>query len=107
MVKETSTIKERVVNAIFDAIDEVNELLPKDGPIAKNLRVELLGESSELDSLSVVNFIVSSEQKIEEQFGVVISLTDENAIYTEHSPFNSIGSLVDFVEILVEGHQNS
>ena len=102
MVKEVSATRERVAETIFQALSEVNQLLPKGQQINLDLEVELIGTSSSLDSLGLVNLIVASEHRIEDEFGVEISLLDERAMSDDDSPFKTISSLVDYVLLRLE-----
>lgn len=106
MVKKAGITKERVVEAVFKAVDEVNQLVPKEQRIDKDLQVELVGTSGKLDSLGLVNLIVGSEQKIEEEFGIAISLADAIVMSQNHGPFKTVGSLADYVLRLLEECQS-
>jgi D-alanine--poly(phosphoribitol) ligase subunit 2 len=44
-----------------------------------------------------VNFIVSLEQGIADEFGLAVTLADEKAFSRETSPFRTVGSLADYV----------
>ena len=95
-MNKANITREAVAEAIFHALGEVNQLLPKKQQIRQDLDTELLGMSSNLDSLGLVNLVVASEHKIEDVFGVEISLLDEGAMLAQHSPFKTIGSMVDY-----------
>jgi acyl carrier protein len=95
------TTQERIIQAVFDAVDEVNGQLPAERRVPKSLDAVLYGGPGGLDSLGLVNIIVAVEERIEE-FGGPIALADEKAMSQKHSPFATIGSLVDYVSKLVE-----
>ena len=60
---------DKVIQALFKAMDDVNQLLPKKEQLEKSEETVLSGESGKLDSLGLVNLIVAAERKIEEDFG--------------------------------------
>jgi acyl carrier protein len=91
------TTEERVVKAIFSAIDEVNQQLPREQRLEKSTHTVLLDESGKLDSLGLVNLIVSTEQNIEEEFGIAISLVDEEALSQENGPFRNVSTLLCYI----------
>lgn len=91
-----------VVQAIYDAIDEVNQQLPGKQRIEKSTDTVLFGRSGKLDSLGLVNLIVSVEERVEEEFGIAITIADERAMSQENSPFKSVGALADYISLLLE-----
>ncbi len=86
---------------IFDTIDEMNldlELLEK---IEKKEDTVIFGIESALDSIGLVNFITIIEQKIEEETGRFITIADERAMSMKHSPFKTVGTLKEYIELLI------
>ena len=69
---DSKEIHTQVVNLIYESLDELNEELD-DIKIEKTENTVLLGEKSGLDSLNLVNLIVGTEQRVEDQFGFAIS----------------------------------
>ncbi|MCL6441833.1 MAG: acyl carrier protein [Thermoleophilum sp.] len=61
----------------------------------------LFGKGALLDSLSLVTLVVDLEQRLEEQFGLTLTLADDRAMSQRHSPFRSVGTLVDYLEQLI------
>ncbi len=92
---------QRVVEAIFDAIDDLNGLLPKEQRLEKSLGTVLYGSSGRLDSLAFVNLVVAVEQKIQQEFGHAISLTDGESISPENMPIGTIEALANYVALLL------
>ena len=95
--------KDKISEVIFDAIDELNEQLPEEQRLEKNLDTILIGEDGKIDSLGLVNLIVLIEQKIEEDFGIYISLADESDTSREGNPFDNIKNLQLHIFFLLEG----
>ena len=79
-----------------------NDSLPKNKKIAKSTEAVLFGESSQLDSLGLVNLIVSTEEKLEEEFGVYVTLADEKAMSQKNSPFRTVTSLAQYISLILE-----
>lgn len=96
----------RVVRALLDTIDELNKQLPKQARLDRSLDAGLTGSSGKLDSLGLINFIVIAEQKIEEEFGRRISLTDETIASRSPQVFSTIRTLSDYLSRILEEAQN-
>lgn len=92
---------EKVLQAIFDAMDEVNEQRPEDQRLEKSADTVLFGESGMLDSLGLVNLIVGVEQRLEEDFGASVTLADEKAMSLKNSPFRSVKTLAEYAATLL------
>ena len=56
-----------------------------------------------LDSLGLVELLVDVEQRLEEEYGVSITINDDRAVSQKKSPFRTIGSLVDYILSSFEG----
>ena len=99
--------KEQIAQLIFNAIDEVNQLLPEQERLVKSIDTVLFGNKGKLDSLGLVSLIVAIEQKIEEALEIPITLADERAMSQKQSPFRTIGTLADYIDTLLKEIQNS
>jgi acyl carrier protein len=82
--------REKVLAAIYDAVEEVNDLLPPESVLAKDAKEVLMGKGRKLDSLQLVQLIVA------------VTLADERAMSQNSSPFRTIGTLADYATSLVE-----
>lgn len=67
-----------------------------------SLESVLLGENAVIDSLSLVNLIVDLEEEINDRTGVLISLTDDEAVFAEPSPYSSVKNLALYVTHLLK-----
>jgi acetyltransferase-like isoleucine patch superfamily enzyme/acyl carrier protein len=105
-----ATIVERATHALFCAIDEVNQQLPTDKRLDKSERTVIFdgpgGKGGGLDSLGLLNLIVTAEQKIEEEFGCSINIADDGAMSQKNSPFKNLGTLARYVSSIVESKVN-
>ena len=95
------TRDQKIVEAIFRAVDEVNEYLPKQQMIEKSLQTVLIDESTQLDSLALVSLIVAIEQTIEDECAVAINLADGDLLSKEDNPLKNIEKLADYISFLV------
>ena len=98
------TADQQVVDAINSAVDDLNEVLEPEEQLAKSADVALIGQDAQLDSLGLVNLIVLVEEKIQQQFGVGITLVDERAMSQSKSPFRTLGTLAEFVQDQLADH---
>ncbi len=86
---------------IFDTIDEMNLDLELSEKIEKKEDTVIFGIESALDSIGLVNFITIIEQKIEEETGRFITIADERAMSMKDSPFKTVGTLKEYIELLI------
>ena len=97
---------EKILNLIYVTLDEYNEQLSDELQLEKSSDTELFGQGSSLDSLGLINLIVAVEQNIEDKFDVTITLADERAMSQETSPFRTVGTLTDYIEMLLDEKLN-
>lgn len=96
---------ERIREAIYRAVDEINEQLPKGHQLEKSPETILFGNGGQLDSLGLVSFIVEVEQKIEEELSISITLADERAMSQKNSPFMTLQTLTEYVSLLIKENE--
>ncbi|MDA0910439.1 MAG: hypothetical protein O2809_02610 [Proteobacteria bacterium] len=77
--------------------------IPFDTPLEDE--TPLFGMGGILDSLALVTLVVTVEEMIEGQLGVSITIVSEKAMSAHRSPFATIGSLVEFIDSLVQEKQ--
>jgi len=92
---------EKIIAAVYRAVDWVNDELPPDRQLIKAPETPLLGAQSVLDSIHLVSLIVTTEREIEEAFAVALTLADERALSMKESPFRSIQSLADYIALRI------
>ena len=93
---------EKVKALVYNAIDEVNELLESEQQITKSDETVLFGEEGVLDSLGLVKLIVAVEGKVQEEFDVPVTLANEKAMSMKNNPFQTVGALTAFTTSLLE-----
>ena len=88
-----------VSRAVLEAIAEFNQAEGTSVPVAAD--TVLMGEGGALDSLGLVRLVMAVEQKLEDAFGVPVSLTDEKAMSQRNSPFRSVAALTEYAASLL------
>lgn len=97
-----------ILELIYRAIDEVNSDRRPEDRLSRTEDAAILGRDSKLDSLGLVNFIVSLEQAINDEMNVELTLADERAMMMESSPFRTVRTLATFIETLMtEAHRTN
>jgi hypothetical protein len=89
--------EEIVRNAVFQAIDCVNRLLPKRRHLIKSEETVLFGEQSGLDSMNLINFLVAFEDSLEEHTGHSLSLTTDPILLQDGKPLANVKTLIHYV----------
>ncbi len=87
---------------IREAIEDFNAQAPGASPISLEPGTVLFGEGGVLDSISLVNLIVTLEAFVEDNLGAVVVLADERAMSRRHSPFRTIETLASYLRELLE-----
>jgi len=95
-------LKARVLQAVLATIDDVNEFLPSERRLERSATTQLFGERGALDSLGLVNFLVSLEGRLADEFGQPVSLVDDRALSQRASPFRTVHSLAEYATRLIE-----
>ena len=93
---------EKIIQAIFYVIDEINEQLPNNQQLEPSIDTVLFGKNGKLDSLGLVRLVVALEQNIEDEFDISITIADERAMSQKHNPFRTIGALATYIDILLK-----
>lgn len=94
---------ERVTKVVYDVLAQLNgELFGGEEKLAASLDTVLFGAGAALDSMGLVNLIVMTEQRVEEEFGAVVSLADERAMSQQHSPFRDVRTFIGHIERVLQ-----
>lgn len=62
----------------------------------------IMGPDSPFDSVDLVTFIVALEQILEDDWDISVILADDRAMSQTESPFKSIGSISNYIELLIK-----
>ena len=95
--------KKDIITIIIDELSSIIDL--ENDEI--NFDTTIYGNDSRLDSLGLVNLLVTIEQNIEDEFDASLTLADERAMSQKHSPFRTIGTLADYIDMLLKENQIS
>lgn len=98
--------EERIIKAIYGAIDSINRTLPSDSRINKTTQSILIGEASGLDSLTIPMLIVAIEDKVKEEFGRPLVLTNLITVPYENNPLRNVSELVNYISPLLGDRNN-
>lgn len=93
---------DKILGIIYEAIDEINEQQPDVPKLEKAPETVLFGKGGLLDSIGLVNLVTDIEERIEDEFNVMVTLADEKAVSQKRSPFQSVDTLADYIIRLVE-----
>ena len=96
-----------VQDLIIESVKEINEQLPQEQQLGLSSKTPLIGSNGKLDSLGLINLLLVIEQKIEDEFDVSITISEEKAMSQKRSPFRTIGTLADYINMLLNEIQNS
>jgi acyl carrier protein len=95
-------MEERILKAVYSAIDELNAQLPPGVSVEKSPDAPLYGASGKLESLDFVTLVMEVEEKIKAEFGVDITIADEHLLSKEQSPFSSVRTLIEYLKEVLE-----
>ena len=94
---EKKDLPKLILDSIYDTIDEINLQDDQEQKLEKSHSTILLGKGSKLDSLGLVNFIVSLEENLEDNLDLELTLADQRAMNQDSSPFSSVKSLSEYI----------
>ena len=92
-------MREKIDLVLFEIVDIINKQLKAKNRLEKSLNTPLIGKNSKLDSLGIVNLIITTEIKIEEAFNISITLTEDmEFMFSQNGPLRTLGTLADFID---------
>jgi acyl carrier protein len=94
-------MNDKITQTLFTVIDELNQLRPREEHLTKDLQTPLAGDFGRLDSAGLINLIVLTEQKIAQELGRPILLTDDRTMSQINVVFRTLGSLADYIHLLL------
>jgi D-alanine--poly(phosphoribitol) ligase subunit 2 len=96
--------EKRVLEILFEAFDELNQMLPPDRRIVKEADAVLYDPQGSIDSLGLTLLIVAVEGKIEKEFGRHVPLSGNFSLGDEQSHFRTVRSLADYITGMLGQH---
>lgn len=102
LLKENSMdIKKIVLETVAEiGEDQDNEVLSK-----PELLTPLLGIN--LDSMGIVFLVAELEEAISNELGINLTLADERAMSQKTSPFRSVKTLINYIDMLIKEQQEN
>ena len=97
-------MENQIKEIIFKSIKELNENLDEDQQLQLSTDTVLLGKDSNIDSITLVNLIVTIEESLEDNLNVSVTLADEKALSQKNSPFLTIETLHNYITLLIKEH---
>jgi len=95
--------REQALRLVYETIDVVNQQLPAARRLQKGPDTVIVGVAGSLDSLGIVNFIVTLEEKAGELLGIPVQLLDDTMLVETESPFRTVETLTSFLETNTQG----
>ena len=89
--------KAAVMEIIYTALRNLNDELDENKRVAVAPDTKLFGPEALLDSLSLVSVIVDVESGVEDELGLLVSLTDDKAMSEAVSPFADVSTLANYI----------
>jgi len=93
---QNGKVSDLILSTIKDTLSTA-ELMPAEKCALLDTSTVLLGNGAIVDSLGLVTVIVNLEQKLEQAYGISVSLADERAMSHKSSPFRTVSSLTEYV----------
>ena len=93
--------KPEISKIVLEKLNDLNSTLPSNEQFFVSDQTILFGMGSCIDSLSLVSIIVDLETHFTDILSYEVSLTDDNAMSREKSPFTSVSSLVEYIDELI------
>lgn len=87
---------------VLGAIKDLNAGRSAKQQIQPAAETILFGPRGTLDSLGLVELIVTVEDRVNKAFGVSVSLASDQALSQARSPFHSVQSLSEFLSRLTQ-----
>jgi acyl carrier protein len=99
-----------VTALVMDSLDEVLSVMDdEDRPQITDLdgSTRLIGRKAVLNSLGLVSLIVDIEQRLSDDYEISVTIADERAMSQEKSPFRTIGTLAEYISLLIKEHRDN
>lgn len=86
-----------LLDLVFAAAAQVNEVLPPTQRLALAPDTVLMGRGAKLDSLHLINLLVSLSSLIEDKTGTRLSLLEDERLFDEHGPLGSMQAMAEYL----------
>ena len=96
-------MKQKIEEIIIGVLQDINDDIESELLENPTKETKLFGEDGELNSLELVSMITDLEEEIQDEFEKDITLADEKAMSQRKSPFGTVESLTEYIEMLING----
>ena len=96
-------MKNQIEAIIIECLQDLNDDIESESLENPNKDSRIFGDDGALDSLALVSLISDIEEEINDNFGKEVTLADEKAMSQRKSPFSTVESLTEYVEMLING----
>jgi acyl carrier protein len=94
---EMKDIRTKVESIIKSSIDDLNKYSQKPVCVDDPTEFFLTGPKRSIDSLALVNLVVSIEEKIECELRRSLSLLGEETVLKENGPLTNLSTLLEYI----------
>ena len=94
-------MKKKIEIIIIKILQDLNDDIESKSLENPNKETKLFGEDGVLDSMALVLMITDLEEEIHDKLEKNVTLADENAMSQRNSPFNTVESLTDYIDMLI------
>ncbi len=94
-------MKQKIEEIIIGVLQDINDDIESETLKNPMKETKLFGEDGALDSLALVSMITDLEGEIHDEFEKDIILADEKAMSQKNSPFNTVESLINYIDMLI------
>ena len=99
---EKNITREDLIKLLLNLLTLHFKEMDEEIDLTEGEQTKLFGGDGILDSLSLVSFIVTVEEALEDEYGISVILADEKAMSRRTSPFSRISYLVDYIIELIK-----
>jgi acyl carrier protein len=96
-------MKDQIEAIIIECLQDLNDDIESESLENPNKDTKIFGEDGVLDSLALVSLISDLEEEIHDRFDKDVTLADEKAMSQRRSPFGSVESLTEYIDMLING----
>lgn len=96
-------MRDKLLQHVYSAIDELNQQLPAGERIAKSEATVLTGSDGALESLAFLNLIVATEDRVNAAYATTINLASLLMESDDTPPPRNVGELVDLIAARLPG----
>ena len=94
--------RQQILSLVYASIETINEMETDEDKLELREDTFLFGRESKLDSLGLVNLIVDIEQRLSDELGIEVILTDERVMSEDSNVFECVKTLVDYISYILK-----